>query len=101
MKVMEYMSCAKPLIASSVRPIVDIIKDGVNGLLVPPGDVDSIKNALIRLIEDMALAKVLGERARMCVLQGYSWEALARQFEFILSEAVREHRGEGGDKKRV
>jgi glycosyltransferase involved in cell wall biosynthesis len=90
LKVMEYMSCAKPLITSSVKPITDVVQEEVNGLLVPPGDVEALKKTLIRVIENKDLAGEMGETARRCVLGKYSWFTLAKQFENILLEAVRE-----------
>jgi len=92
LKVMEYMSCAKPLITTSLKPITDIVQEEVNGLLVPPGDVEALKNTLIRLVEDKGLAVEMGGRARKSVFEKYSWIALAKQFENILSEAIRESR---------
>ncbi|MBO3810072.1 MAG: glycosyltransferase family 4 protein [Candidatus Brockarchaeota archaeon] len=93
LKVLEYMSCAKPLVTTSLKPITDVVQDEVNGLLVPPGDVEALKDALIRLIEDKDLAREMGERARRRVLGKYSWLALAKQFENVLSEAIRETYG--------
>lgn len=90
LKVMECMACAKPIITSSLRPITDVVQDEVNGLLVPPGDVEALKNALIRLIEDKGLAGEIGERARRSMLEKYSWVALAKWFENIFSEVIRE-----------
>jgi glycosyltransferase involved in cell wall biosynthesis len=90
LKVLEYMSCAKLLVTTSLKPITDIVQDEVNGLLVPPGDAEALKNALIRLIENKDLAREMGEMARRRVLGKYSWLALAKQFENILSEVIRE-----------
>ncbi|MEM2087167.1 MAG: glycosyltransferase family 4 protein [Thermoproteota archaeon] len=90
LKVMEYMSCAKPLVTTLLKPITDVVQDEVNGLLVHPGDVEALKNALIRLIEDKYVARGMGERARRRVLGKYSWLALAKQFENILSDVIRE-----------
>jgi glycosyltransferase involved in cell wall biosynthesis len=52
--------------------------------------VEALENALIRLIEDKNLAREVGERARRRVLGKYSWLALAKQFENVLLEAIRE-----------
>lgn len=92
LKVLEYMSCAKPLVTSSLRPITEIVQDEMNGLLVPSGDVKSLRDALIRLVEDRGFAEGLGERARACVLRRYSWSALASRFEEVLAEVIGESR---------
>lgn len=90
LKVMEYMSCAKPLVTTLLKPITDVVQDEVTGLLVPPGNVEALKNALLRLIDDKDLARGIGERARRRVLGKYSWIALANQFENILLEVIHE-----------
>jgi glycosyltransferase involved in cell wall biosynthesis len=90
LKVMEYMSCAKPLITTSLKPITDVVHDEVNGLLVPAGDVEALKNTLIRLLENKVFAEELGKKARKHVLNRYSWRVLARRFEEILSETLYE-----------
>jgi glycosyltransferase involved in cell wall biosynthesis len=62
--VREAMSRGKPVIGSAMGGIVDMIEDGVTGLLVPPDDEIALAAAMRRLIEDPALRAALGERAR-------------------------------------
>jgi glycosyltransferase involved in cell wall biosynthesis len=90
LKVMEYMSCAKPVITSLLKPITEVVQNEVNGLLISAGDVEALKNALIRLIKDKIFTEDMGKRARRCMLGRYSWIVLAKQFEDILLETVRE-----------
>jgi glycosyltransferase involved in cell wall biosynthesis len=56
-------------VASRAGGIQDLIEDGLNGLLVPPGDVDALANALEKLIADGNLRKRLSEAARLSVLE--------------------------------
>ena len=55
---------SKPIIATQVQGIPDIVQDGKTGLLVPPADADGIASAVITLIEKPHLAKILGENAK-------------------------------------
>ena len=50
--------------ATSVGGVPQVITDGVNGLLVPPGDPDALANSISRLVADPALADRLGRAAR-------------------------------------
>lgn len=81
LKIFEYMACAKPLIATSVKPITDVIHDGLNGVLVPPGDIDSLREALMKLIENAPMAESIASRARKDVVLHFSWESLARKIQ--------------------
>lgn len=60
MAVIEAMSRGVPVVASSVGGIPDVIEDGISGRLVRPGDVQSIADALIDLLEDPAKRTHLG-----------------------------------------
>ncbi len=68
MAAAEAMAHGRPVVASAVGGLVDLVEDGVNGLLVPPGDVAALRAAVVRLLEDPELRARLGavgrERAR-------------------------------------
>ena len=54
----------RPVVATEVGGIPEVVKDGVNGLLVPPRDPDALAAALDRLLDDEALARRMGEAGR-------------------------------------
>lgn len=62
--VHEAMSCGKAVIGSAIGGYLDLIDDGENGLLVPPGDADALADAMSRLVADAMLRDNLGEAAR-------------------------------------
>jgi len=70
-KVIEYLSMAKPVIASSVGEIPIIITDNVNGFLVKPGDVEDLYNKIIFLIKDRSLFSKVGFEARNSIINNY------------------------------
>jgi glycosyltransferase involved in cell wall biosynthesis len=62
---LEAMSAGRPVIASDIGGLRDIITDGENGILVPPGDVEALRAALERVLEDKRLRSKLGAAAQL------------------------------------
>jgi len=60
----ESMALGKPVIGTAVGGTTEIIEEGISGLLVPPGDPDSLAAAMTSLLSDMSKAKQIGDRAR-------------------------------------
>ncbi len=85
--VREAMSQGKPVIGSAVGGIVDMIEDGETGLLVPPGDVAALRDAMTRLIGDEGLRQRMGAAARPAVA-AYTAPAVAEQFEDLYGLAL-------------
>jgi glycosyltransferase involved in cell wall biosynthesis len=70
--VMEAFARARPVVASSVGGIPDLLDDEQEGLLVPPGDVESLAGAMIKLLGDPSLAQRLGAQAHR-TSQAFDW----------------------------
>jgi glycosyltransferase involved in cell wall biosynthesis len=70
----EAMAHGKPVVASAVGGLANLIEDGHSGLLVPPGDVDALRAAIERLLGDPELRRRLGEAARERIASQYGWE---------------------------
>jgi glycosyltransferase involved in cell wall biosynthesis len=81
------MSAGRPIVASRVAGIPDVIDDGQHGVLVPPGDAPALAAAIGRLLDDPAAALRLGERARRRVLHELTWEAACEQFVAAYQQA--------------
>jgi len=64
---LEAMACQKPVIGSRIGGITDQIIDGETGFLIPPGDVNALRNAMQRLIDDPALRSKMGAAAKVKV----------------------------------
>ncbi len=62
--VLEAMASGKPVIASNIGALPDVVTDGQNGLLVRPADADQLRNAIGRLLADVAMRERMGEQAR-------------------------------------
>jgi colanic acid/amylovoran biosynthesis glycosyltransferase len=69
--LMEAMAMEIPCVATSINGIPELIRDGVDGLLVAPSDVQGLSAALIRLMDSVALRESLGKAGRLRVQQHY------------------------------
>ena len=83
--ILEAMACKVPVIASEIGGIPDIIKDGVNGMLVQPGDQIELANTILKLIENPLLIDKLSNNAFNSVKK-YSWLNIAKETETIYKE---------------
>jgi glycosyltransferase involved in cell wall biosynthesis len=79
LKVYEYMAAARPVLASRIGQLAELIDDGVNGLLCPPGDAAALAGALERLRQDSQLRDRLARAARAQVLREHTWTAVVRR----------------------
>jgi glycosyltransferase involved in cell wall biosynthesis len=70
----EAMAHGRPVVASAVGGLLDLVVDGETGLLVAPGDVPALGSALRRLVDDADLRHRLGAAARARAAELLSWE---------------------------
>jgi trehalose synthase len=85
--VTEAMVKGRAVVASNVGGLRHQITDGHNGLLVDPADLDGVRAALGRLLDDPALRQELGERARAGVLERYTIGRLAEDYLKVIAAA--------------
>jgi glycosyltransferase involved in cell wall biosynthesis len=83
LKLFEYMAAAKAIVASNVGQIAEVLEDGYSGLLVEPGNVEALSQALIRLLKNTELRLSLGKNARKEALEKHSWQSHAERLEEI------------------
>ena len=69
----------KPVVATRVGGIPDMVRDEETGLLVPPNDPEALRTALKRLMDDPALRKRLGEAGRKFAQTELSWDSIAEK----------------------
>ena len=77
--ILEAMASGLPSVACYAVGVVDCLRNGENGLLVQPGDIPALANALRRIIEDAPLRARLAAAALEECRRTYSWEAVGRQ----------------------
>jgi glycosyltransferase involved in cell wall biosynthesis len=73
LKVFEYMAMGKPVVASRIDQLAEIFEDGEEIVLIKPGNVEELADAILKLIADSELAQRLGANARTKVLSTYTW----------------------------
>jgi len=88
--LLEAMASGKALIASRVAGIKDVVNDGVEGVLVPPGNSTSIREALNRLAADAGLRTRLGEHAALRAGRDLTWDRVASTLEdcYVQAQAL-------------
>jgi len=70
--VIEGMALGKPLVATSAGGVLDIIEDGVNGLLIPCKDSQAMGRAIIKILSDRNKAQQIGNAARQRVIEKFT-----------------------------
>jgi glycosyltransferase involved in cell wall biosynthesis len=94
--LIEALSHRLPAIASAAGGIVDIVRDGETGLLVPPADAGALAGAIDRLVADPALARRIAEAGREHVEREFSWPAIIDRLSTLYHGlAARRKRGPG------
>jgi glycosyltransferase involved in cell wall biosynthesis len=88
MTVLEAMAASNPVIATRVGAIPSVIKDGETGLLVDPGDVNGLRDALARLLTDSDLCRRLGAAGHDWVGRNYTSEAMALKYRQMYDEVL-------------
>jgi glycosyltransferase involved in cell wall biosynthesis len=72
-KIFEYMAMGKGIVASPLGQIGEVLVEGETALLVQPGDVRELKEALLRLVEDKGMRRSLGVKAREVAEREHTW----------------------------
>lgn len=72
--ILEAMAMQLPVVSTIHSGIPEVIHDGVNGLLVPPGDFSALAGAIARLLDDADLRVSLGKRGRIAVTEKFNIE---------------------------
>lgn len=88
MSVIEGMAAGLAVVATPVGAVEDIITDGETGLLVTPGDVPALANALTRLVEDSALRAEIGKKAVQIHREKLDLEPYIGQLTAVWRDAV-------------
>ncbi len=86
--VMEAMAAARPVVATAVGGIPEMVVDGATGMLVPPEDPDALAAALTRLTGDGGLRARMGHAGRERALERFTLARQVREVERVLAETV-------------
>lgn len=79
--LLESLAAGVPVIATKVGGSPEVVEDGVNGLLVPPGDSHALTQAMCRLLERPELARHYGQAGKRRIAECFSIERMVRRTE--------------------
>ena len=79
--LLEAMACGLPVVATAVGGNVEIVQDGVNGLLVPPGNPEALAFAITELLKDKEKARKMGLEGQRLVEENFSIEKNVEKIE--------------------
>jgi glycogen(starch) synthase len=82
--VLEAMAMGLPIVASSVGGIPDVVRDGRNGVLVPPGDTERLRLAVLELSDRADIRARMGRQARLDVCARYAWDETFERYREAL-----------------
>jgi starch synthase len=83
---LEAMACRTAVVASRVGGIPEVVADGQTGMLVPPGDLAALADAINTLVRDPALAAAMGGRGRERAVAEFDWAGIAAQTAELYAE---------------
>ncbi|RLI40118.1 glycosyltransferase WbuB [Candidatus Bathyarchaeota archaeon] len=92
-KLFEAMMCGKPIIVNEETTAAEIVKKERCGLVIPYGNVEAIKNAVMRLKNDCSLRLMLGKNGRLAYEKIYNWKLMKRRLLHIYDQLI-SHTGE-------
>jgi glycosyltransferase involved in cell wall biosynthesis len=87
---LEAMACARPVVASAVGGIPEVVVPGRTGLLVPPADPSALAEALNHVLRDRTMAGQMGLAGRSRVEEHFSWTAIAARTRHLYEELLME-----------
>lgn len=88
LKLFEYLAAGRPIVASDLPSIREVVHDGVTALLVAPGDPEALAAAISRLLHDPELAGRLA-KAAVELAPEYSWDRRAERLEALFAQITR------------
>ena len=90
LKLAEYMACERPVVASDIDGVGNVLREANAGIPVPPEEPHELAQAIIRLLKDRALREEMGKNGRKYVLENLSWEVATRRLVELYQTAVME-----------
>lgn len=86
--ILEAMAVGKPVVATRVGGIPEIVTEGETGLLVPPEDEEALCAAMHGLLRDRGLRAKLAQTGRACVVEHFTADRMADRYESVLGAAL-------------
>lgn len=88
LKTYEYLACGKPIVASSISGVKELIELSGGGISVEPENPEELADAVVKLILNEKTRTLMGEKGRKYVVENHSWDGVARKILDICSGIV-------------
>jgi len=89
LKVFEYMAVGKPIVATKMPFITEILNDGETAILVDPGNHEQLAEAIITLLSNQELAKKIGKKGRMETQEKYSYDVATKRLLIVYENLIK------------
>ncbi len=86
--LLEAMASGKPVVATNLGGIPEVVENSNCGILVDPGDEYALAEAIFSLLEDEGLRNELGKNGRKAVEERYSWDIIVEKIEKLYQEIL-------------
>jgi glycosyltransferase involved in cell wall biosynthesis len=83
-----YEAAASGLAQITTRESGDVVVDGLNGLLIPPNDVDSLCSAILKLYQSPELVRAMGNAGRQRVVEQFTWDHFRERIQAAYRAAI-------------
>jgi glycosyltransferase involved in cell wall biosynthesis len=88
LKTYEYLACGKPIVASSIPGVKDLIEFSGGGISVSPENPEELANAVVELILNESTQALMGKRGRKYVVENHSWKGVARKILDMCNDII-------------
>ena len=88
MVALEAMERARPVIAANIGGLGELVRDGETGVLVPAGEAEPLRDAIVRVAGDLELARAMGEAGRRRALSRFLQRACTERTELLYEDAL-------------
>ena len=86
--MIEAASCGRPIVAYDIAGCREVVHDGVNGFLVPPGDTDALEAVTRKLLRDPSNRLAMGRASRRLAVEEFSEAGIFKSIEAIYLEML-------------
>ncbi len=88
MVLIEAMACSKAVIASNLPGVRSVVDNGINGMLVNPGDITDLSQKMRYLLDNKDIRDNFGVEGHKKVEKNYSWDKIAQKLEVVYNEVL-------------
>ncbi|MDY9926407.1 glycosyltransferase family 4 protein [Methanosarcina sp.] len=89
LKLYEYMACGKPVVASAISGVADVLEASEGGIPVSPENPQALAEAISKLLENQELRAKMGSKGLSYVTENYSWHSVAKQVDGVCKSGLK------------